>query len=253
MNFPTCLNRFRNSLNFSDFPSKVGIVIWGIWAVSRFYWCCCWNWLNYCLSPIFERLTESGLLQLSQECFHCEIVTDLKSAPSFVLLTKVQGSKKESLVELKSPCDKSSPALNPLDYYSGQQRTLIWDKVCLRNNSQSFPGFLSRCSWIFLEQVWTCGFRRNSSSLDKEPKMRDSVRPNYWENFLVTFPSFSSETWVMYSPAIPGSSVFCDWLFLAFSGVSLETGANFLWFLNVALIFRRKLCQLWRLNWFFNL
>ena len=86
------------------------------------------------------------------------------------------------------------------------------------------------------EQVRTCGFRRNSSSLDKEPKMRDSVRLHSWESFSVTLPSISSESWVMYSSAIPGLSVFCDWLFLLFSAVSLETAANFLLVLNVVMI-----------------
>ena len=60
------------------------------------------------------------------------------------------------------------------------------------------------------EQVRTCGLRRSSSSLDEAPKMRDYVQLNSWESFLVTLPSISSETWVMYSPAIPGLSVFCD-------------------------------------------
>ena len=40
----------------------------------------------------------------------------------------------------------------------------------------------------------------------------------------------------MYFSAIPGLSVFYDWLFLVFSGVSLETAANFILFLNVAII-----------------
>ena len=102
------------------------------------------------------------------------------------------------------------------------------------------------------KQVRTCGFRRNSSSLDKAPKMRDSVRLNSLEGILVTLPSISSETWEMYSWAIPGSSVLRDWLFLVISGVSLETAAQFLLFLNVAMILREKLCQLWRLNWFFK-
>ena len=101
------------------------------------------------------------------------------------------------------------------------------------------------------EQVWTCGLRRNSSSLDKEPKMRDSVRLNSFESFLVTLPSISSETWKMYLWAIPRSSVFCHWLFLVLSDVSLETAANFLLFLKVAMIMRKKFCQLQRLNWSF--
>ena len=91
------------------------------------------------------------------------------------------------------------------------------------------------------EQVRTCGFRRNLSSLDKASNMRDSVRLNFWESLLVTFSSVSSETWVMYSSAIPGISVFCDWLFLVFSGVSPETAANFLLFVNVSIILTEKL------------
>ena len=53
----------------------------------------------------------------------------------------------------------------------------------------------------------------------------------------------------MYSSAIPGLSVFCDWLFLAFSGVSLETAANFLLFVKVVMILMEKPCQLWKLKW----
>ena len=58
-------------------------------------------------------------------------------------------------------------------------------------------------------QVRTCVFRRNSSSLDKTPKMSDLVPLSSWESFLVTVHSISSETWVIYSSVIPGLSVFC--------------------------------------------
>ena len=34
--------------------------------------------------------------------------------------------------------------------------------------------------------IRTCGLRRNSSSLDGAPKIRDSVRLNSWDSFLVT-------------------------------------------------------------------
>ena len=81
--------------------------------------------------------------------------------------------------------------------------------------------------------------------------MRDSVRLNSFESFLVTLPSISSETWEMYSWAISGSSVFRDWLFLVFSGVSLETAAIFLLFLKVAMLLREKFYQQYRLNWSF--
>ena len=56
----------------------------------------------------------------------------------------------------------------------------------------------------------------------------------------------------MYSWAISGSSVFCDLLSVVFSGVSLESIANFPLFLKVAMILMEKFCQFWRLNWSFS-
>ena len=103
------------------------------------------------------------------------------------------------------------------------------------------------------EQVRTRGFRRKSSRFDRAPKTRDFVLLNSFESFLVTLPSISSEIWQMHSWAISGSSVFCDWLFLVFSGVSLETAAKFFLFLRVTMILREKFCQQWRLNWSFLL
>ena len=103
------------------------------------------------------------------------------------------------------------------------------------------------------EQVRTCGFRRNSWSLDRAPKIRDSVQLSSFESFLVILPSIFSETWEVYCWANSGSSVFCDRLFVVFSGVSLETAANFFLFLNVTMILREKLYQQWKLNWSFIL
>ena len=48
---------------------------------------------------------------------------------------------------------------------------------------------------------------------------------------------------------ITGADVFCDWLFLGYSCVSLDTAANFRLFVNVA-IFGKKIQQWWRLNCF---
>ena len=84
------------------------------------------------------------------------------------------------------------------------------------------------------EQVRTCGFGKKSSSLDKAPKIRDSVRLISLESFLVTLPSISSETWDIYYWAISGSSVLYDWLLLVFLSLFLETAAKLLIFLNVA-------------------
>ena len=148
-------------------------------------------------------------------------------------------------------CEDTLPPLSYLDYQSDEKRPSLRDRDRLVNDPHWAPGFLNCCSWIFREQVRTCGFRRNSLSLDRAPKIRDSVLLKSLENFLVTLPSISSETWEMYSWAIAGSSVFCDWLFLVFSGVSIETAAIFLLFLKVAMTLKEKFCQQWRLNWSF--
>ena len=52
----------------------------------------------------------------------------------------------------------------------------------------------------------------------------------------------------MYSSAIPRLSVFSNWYFFVFLGVSLETATNFLLFLNVAIILSEKLvsCEDWK-------
>ena len=85
------------------------------------------------------------------------------------------------------------------------------------------------------ENVRTCGFKRNSSKLDRAPKMRDSVLLQSWDNFLVTLPSTFSENFAIHSSVIPGPDEFCDWLFLGYSCVLLDTTANFRLFLNVAI------------------
>ena len=83
------------------------------------------------------------------------------------------------------------------------------------------------------ESVRACGFKGNSSNLDRASKIRDSVLLKTWDSFLVTLPSVSSEIWVMYSSVTPGTNELCDWLFLVCSCVFLETAANFCLFLNV--------------------
>ena len=172
-------------------------------------------------------------------------MADFWSAPSFAFLTNFQGSSRESLPELLSPCGESIPALIQLSCWCDRKKTPIRDRGRLENDPQWVSGFLICCSWMFPEQlrkqVRTCGFRRNSSKLDKATDMRDSVWQNTSGSFLVTLNSTSSETRVMYSSAITGLTVFCDWLFLLFSGISLETSANFLFFLSVAIFLKETL------------
>ena len=129
---------------------------------------------------------------------------------------------------------------------------VLW--VYLHHSScQWVPGFLGRWSWKFPERL------RNKSELVGSEEVRQVLtgHPGYetlsnWillRLSLVTLPSISSETWVIYSWAVSGSSVFCDWLFLVFSGVFPVNAANLLLFFKNALILREKFCQLWRLNW----
>ena len=90
------------------------------------------------------------------------------------------------------------------------------------------------------EQVRTCGFRIISKSFYKAPEVHDSVRLVFWDSFLVTLPSISSDIRVMYFSVIPETNVFCDWLFLAFFCVSLDTAANFLLSLSVSKMRKRE-------------
>ena len=99
---------------------------------------------------------------------------------------------------------------------TGTEGLLLWGSVSApgwgEENSTSGPGssegrsslvpWFSRLLLLDVpgtatEQDRTCGFKRNSSSFDKASKMRDSVLLNSFENFLVTLPSISSETWEM--------------------------------------------------------
>ena len=74
--------------------------------------------------------------------------------------------------------------------------------------------------------------------------MRDFVLLNPWDSFLLTLPSISSETCVIYSSLILGTGVFRDWPFLGcFSHVSLVTAANFRLFLNDAIFLKGKLLR----------
>ena len=71
--------------------------------------------------------------------------------------------------------------------------------------------------------------------------MRDSVLLYSWDGFLVTLPSISSESCVIYSSLILGTDVFRDWPFLGCSScVFFVTAANFRLFLNVAIFLKGK-------------
>ena len=136
--------------------------------------------------------------------------------------------------------------------YFGPEFCVVWPRKMpasgwrsLWESSSFVPWF---CTFVFRnvpgavpECVVICWFKRHSSNLDRAPKMRDSVRLNSWDSFLVTLPSICSETCVIYSSLILGTDVFRDWPFLGFSScVSLVTAANFRLFLNVAIFLKGK-------------
>ena len=115
----------------------------------------------------------------------------------------------------------------------------------LWESSSFVPWFFTFVFWdvpgTVPEGVRICGFKRNSSNLDRAPKMRDSLLLNSWDSFLVNLLSISSKTCVMNSSLILGTDVFRDWPFLGCSlCVSLVTAANFRLFLNVAIFFKGK-------------
>ena len=64
-------------------------------------------------------------------------------------------------------CDQSLPALNHLDY-EREERTPLRDRDLLEENPEWLPGFLSRCSWMFPEQL------RNKSELVGSEKIDEA-------------------------------------------------------------------------------
>ena len=143
-----------------------------------------------------------------------------------------------------------------------------WGNWKTEDSSSGWGSFWDRSpvgSWFYASEfrdvsgtvpefVRTCGFKRNSSSLDRAAKMRDSVLMNSRDSFLATMPSVSSETRDMYSSFILGKDVFGDWPLLGCSFcVSLTTAANFLFFLNVAIFWTESNQHQKRLNYFFLL
>ena len=96
-----------------------------------------------------------------------------------------------------------------------------------------------------LRGVCISGLKRILTNLDRARKMRDSVLLNSTDSFLVTLPSTSTGTCVLFSSLVLGTDVFHDWLFLGCSScVFLETAANFRFFFNVAIFSRKVLIRM---------
>ena len=69
----------------------------------------------------------------------------------------------------------------------------FWERSPL--GSWCFYVGVPECSLNGSWEVRICGFKWNSSNLDRAPKKRDFVLLNSWDSFLVTLPSICSETW----------------------------------------------------------
>ena len=168
---------------------------------------------------------------MSQRCSHGKIVADLWSALSFVFLKKSKISARESLFDLLPPCEDDSESLlellsaceeprlglNQLKDGTVRRRDPLQDEDHPGNDPHFVPGF-PRCVFrnvpeTILECVRICGLTRNSFNLNRARKMRDLVLLNLWDRFLMTLPSISSRTCVMYSSFMLGTDVFLNWPF----------------------------------------
>ena len=101
----------------------------------------------------------------------------------------------------ESKCDDTPPPLSRLDDQNGGKSTPLRDRDPLGKDPDWVPGFLSRCSSMFLERL------RNKPEFVGSEEIRQvwTEHPKYetpsdWillRDFLVILPSNSSETWEM--------------------------------------------------------
>ena len=94
-----------------------------------------------------------GLIQISLGCFHCGVVTDLWSTPSFDFLKKSQGIKKKFLLEIMTRRKKSLLGLYHVSIDS--KKHPIQDEDHSGSGPCSFHGFLPLKSGISPERVRT--------------------------------------------------------------------------------------------------
>ena len=177
-----------------------------------------------------------------------------KHSEKIIFITRLKQEEHMIIVMDKSTQEENSsePLLSRQSF--GPKFCVVWPRNMpasgwgsLWESSSFVPWFSTfvfrNVSGTVSECVRICWFKRNSSNLDRAPKMRDSVLLNSWDSFLLNLPLISSETCVIYSSLVLGTDVFRDWPFLGCSScVSLVTAANFRLFLNVA-IFEGKMLR----------
>ena len=145
---------------------------------------------------------------------------------------------------------------------SGPEFCVVWLQKMLASGWGSLWGSSSIVPWFvpnairdvsgaILEWPWFSGFMRKSSRLANAPSTRISVLLNSFDNFFVTLPSTSSETWVMQSSCDLGTFMFWAELRLASSSqFFLLTAASFFYSSELPFSTRKpKMCPL-RLGFF---
>ena len=153
-----------------------------------------------------------------------------------------------------SSCEEPRLGLNQLNDVTDRRRVPLQDEDHPGNDPHLVPAFSRLCFGTLPERFRSVSVpvgSKKSSFLNRAPKIRDFVLLKFRDSFLVTLPSISSETCVMYSSLILGKDVFRDWPLLGCSScVFLATAAKFRLFPNVAIFWREKVTQSWRLNSF---
>ena len=227
---------------------------WGTYGTRKFDEGCCWNLQICCYFPPVEGPTKFGRLQFSLRCFHCGTAVGSRSA--FFLL-----AWRNSTWSVGDFFENSS------HHAIGVVCAKIWCRLAVRSRRfrmriilgavplrslVSFFYVFRDVSGTTLEWPWISRSRRNSSSPDRGPKMRLSVLLISRDNFLITLPSHSCDTWVVESSDNLVTLVFCAWLLLGCSSwFSFLRAGNILLFPGTA-IFSTKVLksdQNWKTFW----
>ena len=164
---------------------------------------------------------------------------------SFKNLETLRWIRNLSIVLWVYYCEEHRLGLNLLNDGTDRRRVAPQDEDHPGNDPQLVPGFPCLCWGLFPERFRcvcrTCVFKRISSSLDRAPKIWDSVLLRSWDTSLETLPSISLETCVIYSSLTLATDVFREWPLLGKSlCVFLTTAAIFCLFWKVAIFLKGK-------------
>ena len=113
-----------------------------------------------------------------------------------------------------SICRRPCLSRNFVKIYS--KKPLLQDEDHSGYDPHLIPGFLYLISWMSPEQLPSEPELGSDGTRQvwRAPKMQFSVLLNSWDNFFITLPSTSSDTWVIDSSCILGRVVSSVWLFL---------------------------------------